>query len=335
MLSTATGSPISPDELAGAQHVAAGIARSFENKVVGQARLRETLLISLLTGGHVLLESVPGLAKTTAAQTLADSINARFHRIQCTPDLLPSDIVGTQIYDAAKGSFVTQLGPVHANIVLLDEINRSSAKTQSAMLEAMQERQTTIGGEVHPLPSPFMVMATQNPIEQEGTYQLPEAQMDRFMLKDVLDYPSPVEEAEVIRRLDAGVFRPESTPPPVAELDQVRALQATAKKVYLDPSLINYIVGLVYVTRHAGAYIDPALARVVEFGASPRASIAFTQAARALALLQGRDHVIPEDIKALAERVLRHRIILGFEAVAENIKVETVIAAVLDSVQTP
>lgn len=335
MLPTTTNAPITAEELARAQQVAAGIAGSFEAKVVGQARLRETLLISLLTGGHVLLESVPGLAKTTAAQTLADSISARFHRIQCTPDLLPSDIVGTQIYDAAKASFVTQLGPVHANIVLLDEINRSSAKTQSAMLEAMQERQTTIGGHVHPLPSPFMVMATQNPIEQEGTYQLPEAQMDRFMLKDVLDYPSPLEEAEVIRRLDAGVFLPESTPAPVASLDDVRELQATTKKVYLDPSLVNYIVGLVYVTRHAGAYIDPKLAALIEFGASPRASIAFTQAARALALLQGRGHVIPEDIKALAERVLRHRIILGFEAVAENIKVETVIAGILDAVQTP
>lgn len=335
MLPTTASAHITPDELARAQQLAEDIAGSFEAKVVGQARLRETLLISLLTGGHVLLESVPGLAKTTAAQTLADSISARFHRIQCTPDLLPSDIVGTQIYDAVKARFVTQLGPVHANIVLLDEINRSSAKTQSAMLEAMQERQTTIGGHVHPLPSPFMVMATQNPIEQEGTYQLPEAQMDRFMLKDVLDYPSPVEEAEVIRRLDAGVYRPESTPPPVASLDDVRELQAAARKVYLDPSLVNYIVGLVYVTRHAGAYIDPKLARLIEFGASPRASIAFTQAARALALLQGRSHVIPEDIKSLAERVLRHRIILGFEAVAENIKVETVIAAVLDSVQTP
>ena len=250
-----------------------------------------------MTGGHVLLESVPGLAKTTAAQTLADSISALFHRIQCTPDLLPSDIVGTQIYDAAKGTFVTRLGPVHANIVLLDEINRSSAKTQSAMLEAMQERQTTIGGEVHPLPQPFMVMATQNPIEQEGTYQLPEAQMDRFMLKDVLDYPSPVEEAEVIRRIDAGVFLAGSTPGAVATLEQVRALQATVKKVYLDPALVNYIVGLVYVTRHAAQYIDPKLAGLIEFGASPRASIAFTQAARALALLQGRDHVIPEDVQ--------------------------------------
>ncbi|WP_207344746.1 AAA family ATPase [Arthrobacter sp. E3] len=335
MLSTSVRFHLDPAELSHAQQLSQRIAHSFEHKVVGQARLRETLLIALMTGGHVLLESVPGLAKTTAAQTLADSIDARFRRIQCTPDLLPSDIVGTQIYDAAQGTFVTQLGPVHANIVLLDEINRSSAKTQSAMLEAMQERQTTIGGHVHPLPSPFLVMATQNPIDQVGTYQLPEAQMDRFMLKDVLDYPSPVEEAEVIRRMDAGVYLPDATPSAAATLDEVRTLQTTVKKVYLDPSLVNYIVGLVYVTRHAGAYIDPALACLIEFGASPRASIAFTQASRALALLQGRDHVIPEDIKALAERVLRHRLILGFEAVAENIPVEKVIGAIVDSVQTP
>ncbi len=335
MLSTSANPHIDPAELAHAQQVVHSISQSFEKKVVGQALLRETLLISLMTGGHVLLESVPGLAKTTAAQTLANSISALFHRIQCTPDLLPSDIVGTQIYDAAHGSFVTALGPVHANIVLLDEINRSSAKTQSAMLEAMAERQTTIGGQVYPLPSPFMVMATQNPIEQEGTYQLPEAQMDRFMLKDVLDYPSPAEEAEIIRRIDAGVFLAGATPSPVATLEQVVALQETAKKVYLDPSLVNYIVGLVYVTRHARDYIDPALAGLIEFGASPRASIAFTSAARALALLHGRDHVIPEDVKALAERVLRHRLILGFEAVAQNVRVETIISAIVDSVQTP
>lgn len=335
VVSTSVSPTLDQAELAQAQQVIGNISRSFEHKVVGQARLRETLLISLMTGGHVLLESVPGLAKTTAAQTLAESVSALFHRIQCTPDLLPSDIVGTQIYDAAQGTFVTQLGPVHANIVLLDEINRSSAKTQSAMLEAMQERQTTIGGQVHPLPQPFMVMATQNPIEQEGTYQLPEAQMDRFMLKDVLDYPSPVEEAEVIRRIDSGVFLAAATPEAVANLADIRALQETVKKVYLDPALVNYIVGLVYVTRHAGQYIDPALAKLIEFGASPRASIAFTQAARALALLQGRDHVIPEDIKALADRVLRHRIIMGFEAVAENVGVEKVIAAIVDSVQTP
>lgn len=326
---------VDPHELARVQQIIGSISRSFESKVVGQARLRESLLLSLLTGGHLLLESVPGLAKTTAAQALADSVSAAFRRIQCTPDLLPSDIVGSQIYDSAQGTFVTQLGPVHANIVLLDEINRSSAKTQSAMLEAMQERQTTIGGQNYPLPTPFLVLATQNPIEHEGTYQLPEAQMDRFMLKDVLDYPSPVDEAEMIRRIDAGVFEAESTPTSVASLDDVRMMQRVTKDVYLDPALVHYIVGLVYVTRHAEKYIDPQLASLIEFGASPRASIAFTRSARALALLQGRDHVIPEDIKVLATRVLRHRIILGFEAVAENIPVETVIDAIVASVQTP
>lgn len=335
-LSQATvATQVDPHELARVQQIVGSISRSFESKVVGQARLRESLLLSLLTGGHLLLESVPGLAKTTAAQALADSVSAAFRRIQCTPDLLPSDIVGSQIYDSAQGTFVTQLGPVHANIVLLDEINRSSAKTQSAMLEAMQERQTTIGGQNYPLPTPFLVLATQNPIEQEGTYQLPEAQMDRFMLKDVLDYPSPVDEAEMIRRIDAGVFEAESTPTSVASLDDVRMMQRVTKDVYLDPALVHYIVGLVYVTRHAEKYIDPQLASLIEFGASPRASIAFTRSARALALLQGRDHVIPEDIKVLATRVLRHRIILGFEAVAENIPVETVIDAIVASVQTP
>ena len=204
MLQTTTSARIEPAELARAQQVVANISRSFDAKMVGQVRLRESLLVGLLTGGHILLESVPGLAKTTAAQTVAEAVSAEFRRIQCTPDLLPSDIVGTQIYDAAKGTFVTQLGPVHANIVLLDEINRSSAKTQSAMLEAMQERQTSIGGVEYKLPSPFLVLATQNPIEQEGTYQLPEAQMDRFMLKDVLDYPTLEEEAEVLYRIDAG-----------------------------------------------------------------------------------------------------------------------------------
>ncbi|WP_026555058.1 AAA family ATPase [Arthrobacter sp. 35W] len=335
MLQSTATVRIEAADLQAAQRVLAAISRSFEAKVVGQTRLRETLLIGLVTGGHVLLESVPGLAKTTAAQTLADSVSAAFHRIQCTPDLLPSDIVGTQIYDAAKGTFTTQLGPVHANIVLLDEINRSSAKTQSAMLEAMQERQTSIGGEVIPLPDPFLVLATQNPIEQEGTYQLPEAQMDRFLLKDVLDYPTPAEEAEIIRRIDAGVFLPEAKPTAVASLDELRMVQQLVKRIYMDPAIVRYLVGLVYVTRHAGQYIDPRLATLVEFGASPRASIAFSQAARALALLQGRDHVIPEDVKSLAHRVLRHRIILGFEAVAEQVPVESIIDAILASVQTP
>ncbi|MGP4032214.1 AAA family ATPase [Pseudarthrobacter sp. 1C304] len=326
---------IEPAELDRARQALAAISRSFDTRVVGQARLRETLLVGLMTGGHILLESVPGLAKTTAAQAVADAISAEFRRIQCTPDLLPSDIVGTQLYDAAQGTFVTQLGPVHANIVLLDEINRSSAKTQSAMLEAMQERQTSIGGVVHPLPAPFLVLATQNPIEQEGTYLLPEAQMDRFMLKDVLDYPTPAEEAEIIRRIDAGVFTPEQKPAAAASLDTVRELQDIVRRVYIDPAIIRYIVGLSYVTRNAADYIDARLAGFIEFGASPRASIAFSQAARAVALLDGRDHVIPEDVKSLAHRVLRHRLILGFDAVAEQVPVEAVIDAILAAVQTP
>jgi len=331
---TATVS-IQGNEMARAQQLVAAISRSFEAKVVGQARLRETLLIALLTGGHVLLESVPGLAKTTAAQAVAESVSADFRRIQCTPDLLPSDIAGTQIYDAAKGTFVTQLGPVHANVVLLDEINRSSAKTQSAMLEAMQERQTSIGGQSHPLPSPFLVLATQNPIEQEGTYRLPEAQMDRFMLKDVLDYPDPAEEAEIIRRIDAGVYSPAQKLPTAVSLDAVIEVQELVRRIYIDPAIVRYIVGIAYVTRNAAQYLEPRLASLVEFGASPRASIAFSQAARALALLNGRDHVIPEDVKNLAHRVLRHRVVLGFDAVVENIRVEAVIDAVLASVQTP
>ena len=335
MLQTSEPARIEPAELARAQQVAAGIARSFDAKMVGQSRLRESLLVGLLTGGHILLESVPGLAKTTAAQTVAEAVSAEFRRIQCTPDLLPSDIVGTQIYDAAKGTFVTQLGPVHANIVLLDEINRSSAKTQSAMLEAMQERQTSIGGQEYRLPSPFLVLATQNPIEQEGTYQLPEAQMDRFMLKDVLDYPSPPEEAEIIRRIDAGIFTQEQKPAAAASLDAVVQVQGVVKRIYIDPAIVDYIVGLVYVTRNAGQYIDPRLAGLIEFGASPRASIAFSQAARAVALLEGREHVIPEDVKSLAHRVLRHRIILNFEAVAGQVPVETVIDAIVAAVQTP
>ena len=335
MLQTTAAGRIEAAELARAQQVIANISRSFDAKVVGQARLRESLLVGLMTGGHILLESVPGLAKTTAAQTVADAVSAEFRRIQCTPDLLPSDIVGTQIYDAAKGTFVTQLGPVHANIVLLDEINRSSAKTQSAMLEAMQERQTSIGGVVHRLPTPFLVLATQNPIEQEGTYLLPEAQMDRFMLKDVLDYPTPAEETEIIRRIDAGVFSAEQKPAAAASLDAVIGVQELVKRIYIDPAIVNYIVGLVFVTRNAKQYIDPRLAGFIEFGASPRASIAFSQAARAVALLNGRDHVIPEDVKSLAHRVLRHRLILGFDAVAEQVPVETIIDAVVASVQTP
>ena len=324
---------LEPAELEWAAAAIGRISSAFTARVVGQSRLQETLMIALLTGGHVLLESVPGLAKTTAAQTIAHAVGGAFPRIQCTPDLLPSDIVGTQVYNQQTGAFQTQLGPVHANFVLLDEINRSSAKTQSAMLEAMQERQTSIGDHSYPLPDPFLVLATQNPIEHEGTYPLPEAQMDRFMLKDVLDYPSPAEEAEVLRRIDSGIFTHHSEA--VVGIADVKRLQSLVGRVYVDPAIVNYIVGIGYVTRHPNDYIDPDLASYVQFGASPRASIAFTSAARARALIDGRNHVVPDDVKALVHRVLRHRVILGFEAVADDLPVERVIDAMVGGIRTP
>ncbi|MEJ1922600.1 AAA family ATPase [Microbacterium sp.] len=311
------------------------IANAYSAKMVGQERLRTSLLVSLIAGGHILLESVPGLAKTTAASTLADTVKASFKRIQCTPDLLPSDITGNQIYDAATGSFRTVLGPVHANFVLLDEINRSSAKTQSAMLEAMQEHQTTIGGEVHHLPKPFLVIATQNPIEQEGTYELPEAQMDRFLLKEIVEYPSPADEFEILNRIDSGVLDPDRHVAGAVSLEDVKALQETASQIYVDAAIRNYIVSIAYVTRNPAPYIGEDRARFIKYGASPRASIAFLQASRALALLNGRAHVIPEDIRALRHLVLRHRVLLTFEADAEGIRSEEIIDQIFSVVPTP
>ena len=264
-----TSSPSDVEQLDRTRRVVAGIAEAFSAKVVGQENLRETLLIGLLTGGHILLEGVPGLAKTTAARVVAESISGGFQRIQCTPDLLPSDIIGTQIYDSATSSFVTQLGPVHTNIVLLDEINRSSAKTQSAMLEAMEERQTTIAGRLYPIPEPFLVIATQNPVDQEGTYPLSEAQTDRFMLKEVLRYPTPEEEAEVMFRIDAGVYDRAHATPPVITLDEMRMIQRVAARVHLDPKLVHYVSQLVYATRNPDEFLTPQLARLVEYGASP------------------------------------------------------------------
>lgn len=234
-------------DLAEAQRVVAAISDAFSAKVVGQENLRESLLIGLLAGGHILIESVPGLAKTTAARVVAESIDGGFRRIQCTPDLLPSDIIGTQVYEAATNSFVTQLGPVHTNIVLLDEINRSSAKTQSAMLEAMEERQTTIAGTEYPIPEPFLVIATQNPVDQEGTYPLSEAQTDRFMLKDVVHYPSAEQEVEVMARMDAGLYDKDHRSRPVAGLDDVRRLQAVVRHVHMDRALMHYASQLVSV----------------------------------------------------------------------------------------
>jgi MoxR-like ATPase len=320
--------------MADTQRTVRAVSEAFSAKVVGQQNLRESLLVGLLTGGHVLIESVPGLAKTTAARVVADAIDGAFQRIQCTPDLLPSDIIGTQVYEAATSSFVTQLGPVHANIVLLDEINRSSAKTQSAMLEAMEERQTTIAGRVYPIPEPFLVIATQNPVDQEGTYPLSEAQTDRFMLKDVLQYPSADEEVEVMARIDAGIYDRNHRSAPVVGLDDIRRAQELVRHVHMDRVLIQYASRLIEVTRHPSR-LPQQVGRFVEYGASPRATIALCQSARALAVLSGRGHVLPEDIARLAHRVLRHRLILGFEAASADVTADAVVDAVLQVVRVP
>jgi MoxR-like ATPase len=326
---------INSSDLGRATSLVASVATLFREKVVGQESLLLSLMVALLANGHILMESVPGLAKTTGAKTLADAIAASFRRIQCTPDLLPSDIIGTQIYNYSKGTFETRLGPVHANFVLLDEINRSSSKTQSAMLEAMQERQTTIGGELHPLPKPFLVLATMNPIEQEGTYELPEAQLDRFMLKEVLTYPNPTEEIEVLNRIESGVIEAAVDKSRIIDINEIMHLQQLVKQVYVDASIKQYIVNLINATRYPANVINPQLARYVETGASPRGSITLLQVARALALINGRDYVTPDDIKMLRYSALRHRIILNFEAVADNVHQEAVIDAIYAAVPAP
>ena len=322
------------DELAHAKSLLDRLTTIYQHTVVGQEGLRRALTASLLAGGHVLVESVPGLAKTTAAQTLASAVSGTFHRIQCTPDLMPNDIVGSQIWNQERGEMVTQLGPVHANMVLLDEINRSSAKTQSAMLEAMQERQTTIGGVNHKLPSPFMVMATQNPIEEEGTYVLPEAQMDRFLLKEVITYPTPVEELEVLSRIDSGQMTSQASVAPIT-LDDVRTLQEARRRVFVHETLKAYIVDIVNTTRGAGPNPLPGWNKHVRVGASPRGGIALMQIAQAIALMSGRNHVMPDDIKEMRYGILRHRIIRTFDALADNVSIEGLIDAVFNAVPVP
>lgn len=326
--------PITPAELSRAKEVTATITEAFASKVVGQDALLRSLLVTLMARGHILLESVPGLAKTLAASVLSSAVDARFTRIQCTPDLLPSDIIGTQVFDPATTSFQTQLGPVHAHFVLLDEINRSSAKTQSAMLEAMQERQTSIGGRSYPLPAPFMVLATQNPIEEEGTYVLPQAQLDRFLLKEVLTYPDPIDESEILDRIATGRLDAPRVPA-VASLADIAFLQSLTGRVHVEEVIRRYIVELVNVTRNPQQFLGDATARYLDYGASPRGAIAFLQTARAAAVLAGRDHVLPEDVVSLRHPVLRHRLLLTFEALAARVKPEAIIDAVFDTVPTP
>ncbi|MBZ2198728.1 AAA family ATPase [Occultella gossypii] len=327
-------SPISYDDTRRATALLGQISRVFDQRIVGQAPLRTALVSSLLAGGHVLLESVPGLAKTTAAQTLASSVGGSFHRIQCTPDLMPNDIIGTQIYNYATGEFATQLGPVHANLVLLDEINRSSAKTQSAMLEAMQEKQTSIGGEVFKLPRPFMVLATQNPIEEEGTYVLPEAQMDRFLMKEVLTYPAPDEEVDILERINSGSMTAPLSAQPIS-LPDLEFLQSLVEKVYVDTAIKQYIVAIINTTRGGGPRPLPNLSQHVRVGASPRGGIALMRIAQALAVQAGRSYVVPDDVKALRHSILRHRIVRTYDALANNVAPESLIDAVYAAVPSP
>ena len=301
-------------------------------RVVGQDMMVERLLISLLTGGHVLLEGVPGLAKTPTVRTLAESVHTTFSRIQFTPDLLPADVVGTQIYDQSSGTFSVKKGPIFANIVLADEINRAPAKVQAALLEAMQEKQVTIGGTSFPLVEPFLVLATQNPIEQEGTYPLPEAQVDRFMLKLRVGYPTRDEEKEIMRRMSGG--EPIEVKA-VATPAQIMAARKRVAAMFLDDRIVDYIVDLVHATRApADAKLND-LVSLIEFGASPRATISLAQASRAHAFLRGREFVTPDDVKAMAPDVLRHRVLLTYEAEAESVTSEQVIARVLDAVPSP
>lgn len=323
---------ISNEEIQKSNEIIKKIITYYTSRIVGQKNLQISLLISLIANGHILVESVPGLAKTTAAKVLTQSCGGKFSRIQCTPDLLPSDIIGTQTYNAKTAEFETKIGPVYANFVLLDEVNRSSSKTQSAMLEAMQERQVSIGGKNYKLPEIFIVIATQNPIEQEGTYLLSEAQQDRFIIKETLNYPTATEELEILNRIENNIFEKAEK---VVTIKDIKYLQELSKKVYIDESVKRYLISIVYATRNASKVIKPELAKYVTNGASTRATIAFMEASKALALINGRTYVTPDDIKALSHSILRHRITLSFEAIADEVQVETIIDAIINSIKVP
>lgn len=300
--------------------------------IVGQHEVIEKILVGLLASGHILLEGLPGLAKTLTFRTLADALQASFKRVQFTPDLLPADLVGTNIFNPQTAEFTAKKGPLFANLVLADEINRAPAKVQSALLEAMQERQVTIGENTFPLPNPFLVLATQNPIEQEGTYPLPEAQVDRFMLKIRVDYPTRDEESQIIDRMTGSVM-PQAQP--VLSLAQLAEMRALLPKIYLDPRVKNYILDLVFSTREPEKFRLPHLRGLIACGASPRASLCLAQAARAYALLRGRAHCTPDDVKSIGYDVLRHRVQPSYEAEAEDKTSETLLREIFDRVEVP
>lgn len=326
-------SNISQEEMDFAQKGIQDLSRFFDSSVIGQRRLKASLIAAIIADGHILIESVPGLAKTTSAKAIADAVQGKFSRIQCTPDLLPSDIIGSQIYNQSNGKFETIFGPVFANFVLLDEVNRSSAKTQSAMLEAMQEKQVTIGGTSYQMPNDvFTVIATQNPIEQEGTYPLSEAQTDRFMIKEIITYPTVDEEAEILTLLEQG--RREAIPP-VMTIHDLDRIQAIADKIYIDNAIKQYIARIIDATRHPKERLPKDHAHYVRIGASPRASIAFLRIAKAVALMHGRSFVTPDDVKDMRHPVLRHRIGLTYAAVADNVSVETIIDELVNNIITP
>jgi MoxR-like ATPase len=300
--------------------------------IVGQERLINRLLIVLLSNGHILIEGVPGLAKTLAVRTLAATISAKFQRIQFTPDLLPSDLIGTQIYNPRTGDFTSRPGPIFSNVVLADEINRAPAKVQSALLEAMEERQVTLGDQTYPLQDPFLVLATQNPIEQEGTYPLPEAQLDRFMLKVIIDYPTRAEERVIMERMSAEVPSP---PNPVVNGDMLRHAREVVNSIYVDEKIKDYVLNIIFTTRDPIASGLKELRSLIELGASPRATIFLLKAAKAHAFLRGRGYVTPDDIKQVASDVLRHRVVVSFEAEAENITSAQIIQQILSRVEVP
>ena len=308
------------------------ITMGMDQVIVGQKHLVDSLLIGLLSNGHILLEGVPGLAKTLAIKTLASLIDAKYNRIQFTPDLLPADVIGTMVYSQAKEQFQVKKGPVFANFVLADEINRAPAKVQSALLEAMQERQVTIGTETFPLPEPFLVLATQNPIEQEGTYPLPEAQVDRFMLKVVIDYPKIEEEKMIIRQnINGDKFNVK----PILKAQEIIEARKVVRQVYLDEKIERYIVDIVFATRYPEKYDLKELKDMIGFGGSPRASINLALAARTYAFIKRRGYVIPEDVRAVAHDVLRHRIGLTYEAEASNLTSDEIISKILNKVEVP
>jgi MoxR-like ATPase len=308
-----------------------GILYEVKRVVVGQDRFLERVLIAMLAQGHLLVEGVPGLAKTLTIKTLARTVRGSFKRIQFTPDLVPADLVGTRVYNQKTGEFGTSLGPVFANLLLADEINRAPAKVQSALLEVMQERQVTIAGESHRVPEPFVVMATQNPIETEGTYPLPEAQVDRFMMKVLVDYPTEEEEFVIAQRVTGPAIEVQA----VADTAMLAALQRECRGVYVDPSLVGYAVKLVGATRQPAKYELPDLTRLLTYGASPRATISLIEGARALAMLRGRRYALPEDVSDLVPDVMRHRLVLSYEALAEGRSADDVIAAIMAKVPQP